>query len=343
MTVAANELADALRWVWAVAGAIWIGYAWLHRVPYVRVFWGVVGLFALDWVLHRVADFVERPDSNLPSDFALYSLGMLAAALAGLGVAFAYGRWRGISINVLITAALVCVAVGALVGRAHYVWSNWDYFAEETDLIADLSLGGMGWRGALIAGTLALFVFALVTRQSFRQLADAAALGVALASSIGWFTAHLTNLYYGLAIDAAIQTHAWFEPLAQPLRAFGFNFVQDLPDAYNVIALRIPVQLMASIFYLLLFFVLLVIALREKSRAHDGSVFVAFLALASAANFLFGFWRGDATMQWNGLRFDQWVDLFLFAFALAYAARRKWFTRSHVRPAQNTVEVIQHA
>jgi phosphatidylglycerol:prolipoprotein diacylglycerol transferase len=260
-----------------------------------------------------------------------------------LGVAFAYGRWRGISTNLLLAAALVCVAFGALAGRAQYVWSNWDYFVENTDGIADLALGGMGWRGALIVGILALFVLALVTRQSFWQLADAAALGVALALSIGWYTAHVTHLFFGIAIDDAHSARSFVEPFAQTVRAFGFHFVQDLPDAYNVIALRIPVQRMASIFYLLLFFVLLGIVLREKSRAHDGSAFVAFLALASAASFLFGFWRGDATMLWNGLRFDQWVDLFLFAFALAFAARRKWVTRSRARPVQNTGKVIQHA
>lgn len=341
MTVAASDLADALRWVWLVVGVVWIGYAWLYRVPYRRVFWGLIALGALDWVLHWTADFVERPDSNLPSDFSLYSLGMLAACLAGLGVAFAYGHRRGISINILIAAALVCVAAGALAGRGQYVWSNWDYFVENSDVIGDLTSGGMAWRGALIAGTLALFLFALVTRKPFWQLADAAALGTALALSIGWYTAHLTHLYYGLAIDETLSSGSLLEPLTGTLRAFGFNFVQDLPDSYNVIALRIPVQLMASIFYLLLFFLLLYIALRESSRAHDGSTFIAFLAFTSAAGLLFGFWRGDAAGQWNGLRADQWLDLLLLGCAAALAARRKWFTRAG--GSQTTAGVIQHA
>lgn len=341
MTVAASELADALRWVWLVVGAIWIGYGWLHRVPYARVFWGLVGLVALDWVLHFVAEFVERPESNLPSDFALYSLGMTAAALAGLGVALAYGHWRGISLNIIVGAALVCVTIGALAGRAYFVWGNWDYFVENTDGIADLSLGGMSWRGAFVAGMIALFLFALVLRQSFWQLGDAAALGLALALSIGWYTAHLTHLYYGIAIDETVHARSIFEPLAQNLRAFGFQFVQDLPDAYNVIALRIPVQRMASLFYLLLFGVLLFGALREKSRAHDGSAFVLFLALTSAAGFVLGFWRGDAAPEWNGLRVDQWLDVFLLAVALALAAQRTWFVRT--RDARKTFEVIQHA
>ncbi len=328
MTVSASELADALRGMWLGLGAAWLGYSWLHRMPYARVFWGVIGLFALDWLAHRAADFAERPDSNLPSDFALYSLGLTAAALAGLGVALVYGRWRGISPQIILAAALLCVAGGAVAGRAQFVWSAWDYFAENTDSIADLATGGLSWRGALLTGCLVLFLFARVTRQSFWLLADAAALGAALAASIGWYTAHLTHLYYGLALDETPPAMGIFQFLAQPLRAFGFNFVQDLPDAYNMIALRIPIQLMASLYYLCLFGALLILALREKTRARAGGVFIVFLACAAAGGFVAGFWRGDATIIWNGLRVDQWLDLLTLLGALALAARAYGFTRA---------------
>lgn len=327
MTVSASELADALRGVWLGLGAAWLGYSWLHRIPYARVFWGVIGLFALDWLAQRAADFVERPDSNLPSDFALYSLGLTAAALAGLGVALAYGRRRGISPQIILAAALLCGAGGAVAGRAQFVWSAWDYFAENTDSIADLATGGMSWRGALLTGCLVLFLFARVTRQSFWRLADAAALGAALAASIGWYTAHLTHLYYGLALDETLPASGIFQFLAQPLRAFGFNFTQDLPDAYNMIALRIPIQLMASLYYLCLFGALLLLTLREKTRA--GDMFIVFLAGAAAGGFLSGFWRGDATIMWNGLRVDQWLDLLTLLGAFALAARAYRFARAH--------------
>ncbi len=340
MTVPASDLADALRGLWIALGVLWIGRGWLHRTPYARVMWGVIGLLALDWLVHLAADFVERPDSNLPSDFALYSLGLLTAAAAGLGAAFAYGRWRGISFNGLIGAALLCVGAGALGGRAQYVWSAWDYFGENADAIGALAMGGMSWRGAFIAGGIALLIFTLVTRQAFWQYADAAALGLALALAVGWYTAHRTHLYYGSVIDAAAAAApAPLQPFAQAVRAFGFNFAQDLPDAYNISALRIPVQLMTSIFYLLLFGGLLWVARRKKSRAHDGATWLAFLALSAAAGFIFGFWRGDATAHWYALRVDQWLDLLLLASALALLARRKWFARPRV---QNPIEVLQH-
>jgi phosphatidylglycerol:prolipoprotein diacylglycerol transferase len=343
MTVAASEIADALRWVWIGVGIVWITYAWLHRVEYTRVLWGLIGLGALDWLLHFLADLVESPDSNLPSDFSQYSLVMLVAALAGLSVAGAYARGRGLRVRTVVDAALVCTVAGALAGRAFYVWTNWDYFAENTDAIADLSQGGMGWQGAFITGLVALLLFALVARKSFWQLADAAALGLALAMSIGWYGAHVTHLYYGIAIDDTLPSSKAFEPLAQSARAFAFNFVQDLPDVYNIIGLRIPVQWMTSVFFMGLFFVLLVIALREPSRAHDGRVFLAYLALASAAGFVFGFWRGDTTLLWNGLRVDQWLNAALLVLALALAGGRKASALQRTRHAQTTSEVTQTA
>lgn len=343
MTLAASQVADALRWVWLGAGAVWIVYAWLHRIEYRVVLWSLVGLVALDWVVHWIADFVERPNSGLPSDFALYSLMLLSAAAAGLLAACAYAHWRGFSLTALTGAALFCVIAGAVAGRAQYVWMNWDYFAENADLINDLSVGGMSWRGAFIIGLVALILCAWLFRQSVWQLADAAALGLALGSSIAWYGAHLTHLYYGVAIDAMAPAPGIAEAVTTSVRAFGFNFVQDLPDAYNVIALRIPVQLIASLFYIILFMFLLYTALREKSRAHDGATFLVYLAAASAAGLLFGFWRGDTTLLWNGLRADQWLDLALLLIALVLAGLRKRAVRQRVRAAQTALGVMQHA
>ncbi|MBI4674083.1 MAG: prolipoprotein diacylglyceryl transferase [Chloroflexi bacterium] len=343
MTVAASDIADALRWGWCALGAVWIVYAWLHRVEYVRVLWGLVGLGALDGALHLLADFVERPASNLPSDFSLYSVVMLSAAGAGLCAACVYARWRGMNLTTVLVAALVVILAGALAGRAQFVWLNWDYYAENMDAIAEVAQGGFALRGALLAGLLALFLFARVTRSAFWQLADAAALGLSLAASIGWYGAHLTHNYYGVALDDALPSAQVFEPLAQTMRGFAFSFVQDLPDAYNVIALRIPVQLMASIFFMTLFFVLLAVARRKKARTHDGSVFVTYLALASAAGLVFGFWRGDATLLWYGLRADQWLDAALLVLALALAGGCQWSARQRARAPQSPFEVIQPA
>jgi phosphatidylglycerol:prolipoprotein diacylglycerol transferase len=326
LTVSLTEIADALRWLWFGLALVWIGYGWLYRVPYRRILVGIGLLVVLDFLLHAFADFAERPASNIPSDFSLYSILILVAALVGVTAAILYAHRRGITTLTVLTAALVCAVAAGLGGRAYQVWTNWNFYSENTDLIAELAHGGFGIRGALVCGFLALLVFSLVTRTSFWTLADAAAVGLTLAQAIGWYGAALTHYYYGIALDAPA-VPGIFAPLAQFVRSFGYNFVQDLPDAYNLIAFRVPVQLLAALFYLVLFIILLWLARkRETDRStrltFDGVLFLAYILFASAAGFLFGFWRGDETLMWNDIRMDQWIDLMLFTIGIALAVGR---------------------
>lgn len=314
MTVTSSQIVDALRWFWLTVGIVWVGYAWLNRVPYLRALLGIVALFALDWGLHALAEFTEEPGSNLPSDFALYSVMMLVAAICGLAVAYLYARWRKLDGTTVLEAALVLVIVGGIGGRAYQVWTNWNFYAENNDLIAELSHGGFGIHGALVLGFIALALFAIITRNSLGKLMDTAVVGLSLAQGIGWYGAALTYTHYGIPLDAAPPV-GLFAPLAQFVRGFGYNFVQDLPNAYNIIAFRIPVQMLSAWFYLALDFVLLLVARSNPKR--PGLLFAIYLTAASVASFLFGFWRGDATLVWNGLRMDQWFDLGLLVVGLA--------------------------
>jgi prolipoprotein diacylglyceryltransferase len=319
VTFSISDIADALRWLWFACSIFWLAYSWLHRIEYRRTLLGIIGLVALDWLLHAFADYAEEPGSNLPSDFARYSVIMLLAASVGLSAAFLYARWRGLKDMTVIDAALVCVIAGGIAGRAYHVWMNWNYYSENRDFITDLAQGGFGIRGAIIFVYLALAAFAWVTNNSVWQLGDAAVIGLSIAQSIGWYGAYLTHTHYGIALDTPASA-APFAPLAQIIRAFGYNFVQALPDAYNLIAFRIPVQILAALFFLGVWLALLNIA--RARRNPPGYPLTWYLLLASAANFIFGFWRGDETLLWNGLRVDQWLDLVLFVIGLALAGGR---------------------
>jgi phosphatidylglycerol---prolipoprotein diacylglyceryl transferase len=344
--ISLSEIADALRWLWVGSALVWLAYAWLYRIEYRRVLLGVLVLLVLDVGVHWIADVAERPDSNIHSDFSLYSVMMLAAAGAGLTAACIYARWRGLRLATVLEAAVVCAVAGGIAGRAYQVLTHWDYYAENVDYITDLSQGGFGMSGALAAGLLALALFAFLTHNSFWQLADAAAIGLAIAQCIGWYGAYLTHAHYGIPLDAATQD-GWFAPFAQAMRGFGYVFVQDLPDAYNLVALRIPVQLLTSIFFLGLFLALALIAVRGAARpqarryAQDGILFLIYWIAAASAAFLFSFWRGDETLWWNGLRLDQWLDLVLLVVGIGLVVWR----RGKVRSGNHGTEkrILQHA
>lgn len=279
---------------------MWVGYGWLHRLAYPRIVLGVAGLVALDWGLHALAAFAERPDSNLPSDFAIYSLMLLVGASVGLGAALVYARWTGLSVTKTIDAALVCVIAGGVGARAYHVLSHWEYYAENQAAIGDLAQGGMGIRGGLLSGLLGLLVWAFITCAPFWKLADVGAVGLAIAASIGWYGAYLTHMHYG------VPSEAWY--------------AIELPDQYGLLALRVPVQLWASMFYGALFAVLL--GTYAARRPPAGALFVWYLLFSSAAGFVFGFWRGDETWRWQGWRVDQWVDVVLFACGAILALLR---------------------
>jgi prolipoprotein diacylglyceryltransferase len=331
MTVSATEIADLLRAGWLALGAAWLVRGWLNRTPYRRVLAGVAALVVLDWLLHRAAAWAEQPDSRLPSDFPLYSLIMVGGAAAGLATSLAYAHWRaprgsGLNAEHLLPAAVLCALAGALGGRAYHVLSHPEYYWEQAGGAFPLGAilefgGGFGMRGALVAGLVALAVYARWARAPLGLLADSAAVGLTVGSAIGWYGAYLTHTHYGVLSDA------WY--------------AQELPDQYGLLALRVPVQLFETALYGALFVLLparraaldrrLDGAWRWGRDPYAGQLMSVFLMMAAAGNFLLGFWRGDETLMWQGWRVDQWFDLGLVALGVGLLALQTVLRRAEAR------------
>lgn len=312
MTVDLSDLADGLRWLLVLAGIFWIAYAWLRRIDYRRAVLVLAGLVVVDVLAHALAGWAERPDSNIPTDFSIYSLVILAAAGAGLGAAYLCTRGTGIKLALLLDATLIVVVLGAIGARAYHIAAHWDYYSQNTDNIANLGQGGMGFIGALVFGVIALLVFAWIRRVSFWELADVGAVGLALAMSIGWYGAYIVGANYGVVSDAA---------LVLPGGSL-VSIAQDLPDVYGIVEPRLPVQLFAVLF----FFVLLTVLawMSRRWQVGQGIVFLSFLIVSSLGGFALGFMRADETFIWNGWRIDQWMDIILAGIGLAALGARAY-------------------
>ncbi len=268
----------------------------------------LAGLVVIDFLAHAFAAFAERPDSNLPTDFSVFSVVILLATGVGLCAAYLYSRRIGLAPAVLLDAALVAVVFGGVGARVYHVLTHWDYYSQNTDDITNLAQGGMGMRGALVLGLLALLLFAWIRRASFWKLADAGAVGLALAQSIGWYGAHLVGANYGVVSDAALVL-----PLGAHTGAI-IGLAQDLPDVYGIVEPRVPVQLIAMAFFLILFLALVWMGWRRHPDA--GIVFLTYLIIAAAGGFALGYVRADETLDVNGWRIDQWVDLLVAGIGL---------------------------
>lgn len=229
-------------------------------------------------------------------EISLYTALVILGAVIGLVSAFLFLRTysrRVYSLELFLDAALVTFAAGWIGARAYHVLLSWDYYSTRSDQILSWEAGGLGMRGALIAGSMALAIFARVRRVSFWRLADAAGLGLAIGQALGWVGAFVEGANYGAVNDSAI--------------------AMELPNLYGIVEPRVPVQYAEIALFVLLFVGLFGWSLQ---RPRIGVLFVVYLGAAALGNFALGFFRGDESVYLGGLRVDQVFDAAFVAAAL---------------------------
>ncbi|HEX7594392.1 MAG TPA: prolipoprotein diacylglyceryl transferase family protein [Anaerolineae bacterium] len=229
---------------------------------------------------------------EIPVYTALIGLGAAAGLLAAYLFLRARSR-RASAAEVFLDGALIAFAAGWVGARAYHVATHCEYYAARPEEIAQPGLGGLGIRGALVLGLIALLFYSAVRRISFWYFADAAAIGLALGQAIGWVGALIQGANYGVVSDSQIAI--------------------DLPDLYGLVQPRFPLQ-HGEIALFGLLFIGLLIAAAQRPRA--SALFIAYLLIASLANFALGFQRGDDSAFVGALRVDQVVDAALALLAV---------------------------
>jgi phosphatidylglycerol:prolipoprotein diacylglycerol transferase len=228
-----------------------------------------------------------------------FSVVMALFLLAGLALlAQQQRRWQDDRLD----AGLWVLGLGLVGARLAHVAASWDYYAERPGEIFALGHGGFSLHGGLLAGVLALGLFAWVkARRSGQYLERLSYLAAALLPVIalglvgGWLACLLGGCAHGRAVPPP---QRWYTP--------------DWPDLYGVYAFRLPSQLLG------LALALLLLALARPLSRHPG----LFLALYGAGDFLIGFTRGDLQLAWGPLLVAQWVDLGLIALGVSFEAIR---------------------
>lgn len=251
---------------------------------------------------------------------------VLGALLAGY-LASVQARRKGDDGEHAWDALAVVLITGLLGARLYHVFSSpagsigWEYYRRHpVDIIAFWRGGfaGLGIYGAVGGGALGMLAYTYFNKLSFPRWADYCAPGLALAQAIGrWgnyvnqeLYGYATSLPWGIQIDAAHRIPP-FDNLA----------IYPLETRFH------PTFLYESLWNLLCFGLLMLLARRYDRRLLDGDVFLAYLILYPLGRFFV-----------EGLRPDAWkvsaipVAQIIALVSIAGAGATLWY-RHRITPS----------
>jgi len=229
--------------------------------------------------------------------------------------------------------------VGILGSRLMYVVQNLGEFQGKIGRVFAIWEGGLVWYGGFALSTLFAFWWLWKKKLPVLKVADAAALGVALALAVGRWGCFCAGDDYGkqiLAPPAAVAHQDGEEEDAPDLHDHPVP-VRDAAQA-PWYAIKVPtqedldwrwqysefprgwagtyvhpVQIYMSIKNLVIFGALLLVASRARRR---GMIAASYLLLYPVGRFVIEFWRGDedriTDVMGTGLSFSQFFGIFVF-------------------------------
>ncbi len=224
-----------------------------------------------------------------------YTAWLMGGVLAALGV-IEWRAYRADPVAVIrwLDVGIAAVVAGVIGARALHVALEWDYFADHTGEIGTISLGGMAWQGALLAGIPAALIMARLRRVPLRPWTDAAALAWPVGLIAAWIACRRAGCGYGYEVQTAADWPGWL--------------VEELPDVYGMVAPRLDVQAGGALFGGALLALALILTWRGWL---PGVRLWVVLALTGLGLAVLGFLRADPAQTLFDRRADQVFDLIL--------------------------------
>jgi prolipoprotein diacylglyceryltransferase len=239
-------------------------------------------------------------------EFGTFELRSYTAWLSGgILLALAVIVWRAYRTDPAGVLRWLDVGIAAVVGgvigaRALHVALEWGYFADRTDEIDKLWLGGMAWQGGLLLGVPAALIVARWRRVPVRLWTDALALAWPLALMLAWRGCRNAGCGYGYEVQTLADWPGWL--------------VAELPDVYGLTAPRLDVQAGGIMFGGVLFALALILTWRGWL---PGLRLWLIWALTGLGLALIGFFRADPAQMIADRRADQVFDLVLLLVSTA--------------------------
>jgi phosphatidylglycerol:prolipoprotein diacylglycerol transferase len=229
-------------------------------------------------------------------DFGIHWYGVLIVTGVMLGTVYASWRarldgenpdhaWNG------LVVAIILAIIGA---RLYHVFSEpeggmvgWSYYRQHPIEILYIWKGGLGIYGAIVGGVLGVVIYAWHNKLRPLQWLDYGAPGLALGQAIGRWGNFINQELYGPPTDLP-----WGLIIDPAHRIAPYN---DL-TTYPLDTLFHPTFLYESLWCLLLFIALALIAHKLKDRLLEGDVLLGYIVGYPLGRFFIEYLRPDAWM-----------------------------------------------
>ncbi len=210
-------------------------------------------------------------------------------------------RAVGFSYEPVVTGALVALLSGIIISKLLHVIDMWDYYIQNPGQI--FSLAGLTIYGAVLGGSLGVWIYSKVKKYPFGHVVDLVAPGIILAQAIGRVGCTINGCCYGMPTSlpwGVIYTHP-------DSVAYGASLF--LPPGMGLH----PTQVYELIYNLIVFGVLFKLRGRLKP---DGSLFLLYLSLYAAWRLGIGFLREGTPFVFS-LQQAQFLSIIVLAITIS--------------------------
>jgi phosphatidylglycerol:prolipoprotein diacylglycerol transferase len=262
----------------------------------------------IDPILFRIGSF----------EIGWHGIMVVLAVIVGIGFSLWFARGAGIKREVIYSIAPWAIIGGIIGARLFHVIDYYDYYINNPLQIFEF-WAGLSIFGAILGGTLAVFIYTRIRHLSLGRLADAMAPALILAQAVG-------------RIGCTINGDAWGKPTSLP-----WAFVYTHPNAADT-CLHWGVPTHPSPVYEIIWD-LLVFAVLWRLRGRlkpDGSLFLLYLSIYSFGRFFIEFTRAVTSAQVNVaglLHTPHFIALLVLAICVSLLIYRMRRARALAEPS----------
>jgi len=241
-------------------------------------------------------------------DYGIYWYGILV--VAGIMLGACYAAWRakqdGENPDHVWNGLIIAIILGIVCARLYHVFSEpeggavgWSYYRQHPIEILYIWHGGLGIYGAVLGGVVGVVIYAWRAKLHPLQWLDYGAPGLALGQAIGRWGNFINQELYGPPTNSS-----WGLIIEAEHRIAPYN---DL-TAYPLDTLFHPTFLYESLWCLLLFIILALIAHKWKDRLVEGDIVMGYVIGYPLGRFFIEYFRPDAWML-GPLAAAQWFAI----------------------------------